>query len=822
MITDSQHTGLTIALAGNPNSGKTTLFNALTGSRQRIGNWPGVTVERKEGLFTFDAAERLLVEPFRPAAQHTTEAATAELPGSGEGEIRVVDLPGIYSLAASSEDEAVARDYLLSGDIDLVVNVVDASNIQRNLYLTLQLIEMHVPVLVVLNMADVAARRGIVVGTEHLSEHLDTPVISISAVRPADIVLVKETIIRCAGQTPPSKVRIPYPDPVEDELTALAPLCLPGAQRMSVDVRWVGLKLLEGDPWVTEQVLETSETEQDTLDARIDALNGQLNDEVDVALADARYGFIHGLTRHVSREKINRRTFTERVDGVVMNRILALPIFFGIMYGVFWLTMSVGGAFIDFFDLAFGAVFVDGFGRLLETIGAPHWLRAILADGIGTGLQTVATFIPIIFTMFAALSILEDSGYMSRAAYVMDRFMRTIGLPGKSFVPMMVGFGCTVPAILGTRTLESRRDRFMTIFMAPNMSCGARLPVYALFAAAFFPQRSGGIVFSLYVAGIGAAILTGFLLKVTLLRGEPTHFVMELPPYHAPRPRFVISQAWQRLGVFIKRAGVTITLIVTVLSLLNIGFSPGADSAGDSVDSSTAAAAADSEGGTRTVLSVVARAVTPMFRPMGIENDNWPATVALVTGVFAKEAVVGTLSSLYGQTSAGAVEEAPGIGSRIVDAFRSVPANIAAIFVSSDNSAGDSSEGDTGDSALFRRLRDRFTPEAAYAYLLFVLIYVPCAAALAAAIREMGGMLGWLLALYSTGLAWSVATLFYQFASGPTFPAVVIPLVVMGTIAAAFRILGTRVVGPRLRSLGPADRGGPRPRCNGCTACDDN
>jgi ferrous iron transport protein B len=421
--------------------------------------------------------------------------------------------------------------------------------------------------------------------------------------------------------------------------------------------------------------------------------------------------------------------------------------------------------------------------------------------------------------MFAALSVLEDSGYMSRAAYVMDRFMRTIGLPGKSFVPMMVGFGCTVPAILGTRTLESRRDRYMTIFMAPNMSCGARLPVYALFAAAFFPDRSGLVVFSLYVVGIAVAIGTGFFLKVTLLRGEPSHFIMELPPYHAPRFRFVMTQAWQRLSVFVKRAGITITLIVTVLSLLNMAAIGGPSVSATSGAAATAEAPPTNDAsGDRTVLGVVSRAITPVFGPMGITNENWAATVALVTGIFAKEAVVGTLSSLYGQQQATTPEEFT-LGPAILGALTTIPDNLAGIGRSiAGRPAADGGESDAVATTVFDRLRQQFTRQSAYAYLLFVLIYLPCAAALATAIREMGALLGWLLAAYSTLLAWSIATLYYQIASGPQLLDVILPFVVMGVVAVAFRVVGTRVIAQRLKSAPPPGHGNA---CAGCTACGD-
>ncbi|MFP4510962.1 MAG: ferrous iron transport protein B [Spirochaetaceae bacterium] len=782
----------TVAIVGNPNSGKTTIFNGLTGGRQRIGNYAGVTVELSEGRFTPKAFEQLLVAPFTTGANSggvTTK--TAEL--RDVHSIRVVDLPGIYSLSAGTADEAVARDFILSGEPDLVVDVVDAANMQRNLYLTVQLIEMGVPVVVVLNMMDAAEKLGISIDVDSLSEQLQCPVIPIVGTRSADIERLEHAIAEHAGQIPPSGVSVDYPEILEAAIADLEPQVAAVSQATGASARWVALALIDGDEWILDRVVETTEMSREAVQSHIDGIVQRLGDDIDVVLADSRYELIHELSRHVRRKHLSRETLTERLDRVILHRVLALPIFLGVMYAVFWFTMFVGGGFIDFFDIAFGTVFVDGFGAGLSAIGSPDWLTAILAGGIGSGIQTVATFIPILFAMFAALAVLEDSGYMARAAYVMDRLMRAMGLPGKSFVPMMVGFGCTVPAIMATRTLENRRDRFMTVFMSPFMSCGARLPVYALFAAALFGPRAGAIVFSLYIAGIVVAMATGFLLKYTLFRGRVSHFVMELPAYHVPRLRFIVVQARQRLWAFVRRAGVTITLIVAVLAVLNTFGEDGSVGRDDQRDS---------------VLSGLGRAASPVFAPLGLEADNWEATVGLFTGIFAKEAVVGTLNSLYGQaeTAEAGAPDFDFIGG-MTDALRSIPDAfsgwgealadpLGARIVSEDPEEVGSAFGT--DATVFARLRNSFSPQAAYAYMLFVLLYFPCAAALAAAIREMGSGLGWLLAGYTTVVAWAVATLYYQLSTGPQFAETALAVGLLLATAVVLRILGATVFRPQV------------------------
>ncbi|GAB6096237.1 Fe(2+) transporter permease subunit FeoB [Desulfatiferula olefinivorans] len=724
-----------IAVVGNPNCGKTTLFNALTGTRQRVGNWPGVTVDRKTGEY-----------------RHEGKA------------IEVVDLPGIYSLSAVSLDEVVARNYILSGEAELIVNIVDASNLERNLYLTVQLLEMQVPLLVVLNMMDVAKENRVRIDVDALSKRLGCGVVPMVASQNKGLDELRSRINIAAAQKRISSVEVAYPDTIREAVDDLSVSIREKAPAITCNRRYAAVKLLEGDAALGELAGPDLLNERDTL---LDALEEKLGEEADILIADARYTLIGRLTQDaVRREGRLGKNLSDRIDDIVLNRVMGIPIFLLAMYLMFMLTINVGGAFIDFFDIFTGTVFVDGFGHLLGLAGLPEWLIVILAGGIGGGIQTIATFIPPIGFMFLCLCFLEDSGYMARAAFVMDRFMRVIGLPGKSFVPMLVGFGCNVPAILATRTLENQRDRTLTIMMNPFMSCGARLPVYALFAAAFFPVGGQNLVFGLYLIGIAFAVLTGLILKNTLLKGEITPFVMELPPYHLPTVRGVLMRAWDRLKSFIFRAGKVIVPVVIVLSFLN---SLGTDGSFGHEDSDSSA------------LSVVGKAITPVFAPMGLTEENWPATVGIFTGIFAKEAVVGTLDALYTQmTVAEEGAEAAGEGvdfwGGIVESFATVPENLLGVLGTLTDplglSVGDMSDQDVAaeeqgvSSGTFGTMVRMFDGRiAAFAYLLFILLYFPCVAAIAAVYQETG--IRWTLfaGAWTTGLAWTASVMFYQIAT---------------------------------------------------------
>ncbi len=724
----------TVGVVGNPNCGKTTLFNAFTGSKQHVGNWPGVTVEKKTGEYTH--AGKL---------------------------IELVDLPGTYSLEAADDqvslDEKVARDYIASKQADLIINIIDASNIERNLYLTSQLIEMRVPMILVLNMMDQVKSRGIKIDCDYLAQQLGCPVIPIIASTKEGLAVLKAQINSAAMTMPIPKVTINYAPALEQAIEQLSLSLIEIARDHGCDLRWLALRALEDDTLAKQLVGHDLEALTHQLQQQVETAT---DDEIDILAADARYGFVNDLTQGAVC-KVNEvsRHVTEKIDHIILNRFLGIPIFLLVMYTMFMFTINIGCAFVDFFEQSVGALLIDGLGAVLVDYQVPQWLVVLITKGLGGGIQVVATFIPIIGFLFLFLSALEDSGYMSRAAFVMDRFMRMIGLPGKSFVPMIVGFGCNVPAIMATRTLENQRDRILTNLMNPFMSCGARLPVYALFAAAFFPVGGQNIVFGLYLLGIAVAVLTGLIMRHTLFKGETSPFIMELPAYHMPTLRGVLIRTWDRLKSFLINAGRVIVPMVLVLNFLNAWGTDGSFG---------------QENTNQSVLSEIGKSMTPLFKPMGIEKDNWPATVGVFTGVLAKEAVVGTLDALYSQlaTTEGVTNQTPfELRAALQAALQTIPTNLNAVAdnlldplglnigtVDDIAVAADEQKVKTHTFAAMQRSYDG--KAGAFAYLLFILLYAPCVAATAAIHRETNT--GWtvFVVCWTTGIAYMTATVFYQ------------------------------------------------------------
>lgn len=691
---------MTLALIGNPNCGKTTIFNALTGAKQRVGNWPGVTVERKTGTLSLK-----------------------------KGKTDLIDIPGIYSLSPSASislDQRIARNYVLSSEASLLINVIDAVNLDRHLFLTLQLREMGIPMIVVLNMMDIAEKKNLCPDPKILEKRLGCPVIPIVANRKADIKRVLELID--THQAEKSPLALSYPEEVEMEIAA---------------------HMEDGK----ERYAALSDLEEHATEEKPDILPLMAGTRTKIAreIAHAVYASCHLPTTFSKSDKIDR---------LLLNPLLGIPVFLCLMYFMFIWAIAGGGAFIDLFDILGGALFVDLPATLLSQTGLPPIVTTLLADGIGGGLQTVATFIPPIAFLFLFLSALEESGYMTRAALTMDRFMRRIGLPGKAFVPLIVGFGCTVPAVLATRTLDSERDRKLTIMMSPFMSCGARIPVYALLAAAFFPTGGQNLVFSLYLIGILIALFTGFVLKKTLLKGRHGGLVMELPTYHMPTPGAVLIATWLRLKAFIINASRIIIPITLLLAFLS---APGADKKMSD-----------------TLLAQTGRALTPIFQPMGISEDNWPATVALFTGVLAKEAVVGTLDALYTEPKHSDEEdlEIPALlTGALTDARDTTWENITGLSAAFSDPFGlqdaINAENPMETDASFGAMVEKFDGKAgAFAYLIFILLYAPCAAAIGAIYKETNFLWASFSVFWTTSLGYICGTSAYQiavFERNPTF-----------------------------------------------------
>ncbi len=671
-----------VALAGNPNAGKTTVFNAITGARQHVGNYPGVTVEKKEG-------ERTVGDAF----------------------VHVVDLPGTYSLTAYSLEEVVARNYVIDERPDVVIDVVDASNLERNLYLTTQFIELGVSVVVCLNMVDMAESMGRSIDTELLSELLGVPVVATVASKSEGVEELLTVAIQTARDGHGAARDVRYGRELEEHITELVELLEGAGGLPGVPSRWVAIKLLEDDQEVCGDVARDVPGGEELLDhvVRIRAhLEAVVGDDAELALADRRYGFINGACAEAVTSSAEEAVdWTERIDRVVTSRVLGIPIFLILMWGMFELVFRFGAPPMGWLESGFGWLGTQAAAWLPD---GP--LQSLLVDGIIGGVGGVLIFVPQIMLLFLVISLFEDSGYMSRAAFVVDKLMHHIGLHGKSFIPMLIGFGCTVPAIMATRTLESRRDRLTTMLVTPLMSCGARLPVYVLLTGAFFaPQLAGKVIFSIYVLGVLLAVLMARIFRSTILTGPLTPFVMELPPYRMPTLMGTLLHMWERAWCYIRKAGTMILAAsVVIWALLSYPTPP----AGFDLQGEPEIA--------YTVAGRLGRVIEPVIRPLGFD---WKIGISLTAGMAAKEVVVATLATTY------SIEESEETGSTAVrEAMRRDPI---------------------------------FTPLVAYVLMVFVLIYPPCLAAMAVLWRESGSW-KWLAfaVAYTTTLAWLVSFIVYQ------------------------------------------------------------
>ncbi|SIO92931.1 Fe(2+) transporter permease subunit FeoB [Vibrio spartinae] len=713
-----------ILTVGNPNSGKTTLFNGLTGARQQVGNWAGVTVEKKTGKYSYSG-----------------------------NECSLTDLPGIYALDSGNDshsiDESIASQAVLSHSADLILNVVDVTCLERSLYMTLQLRELGRPMVVVLNKMDVLKRERRSIDVKRLAKLLGCPVYPISANNKSQVLQLKENLDKTLLQgITLNELPLDYGHQFESMIESVTPLFLSKTETsQAVSPRALAIRALGGDALITDLLSDSARQQLNDLQ-----LNSLL--DIDLHVANVKYTWLHEQCQDVRREQgVLSHNFTKRMDQVVLNKWVGIPFFFLVMYLMFMFSINIGSAFIDFFDISVGALLVDGGHALLDQ-HLPVWLVTLLADGLGGGIQTVATFIPVIACLYLFLAVLESSGYMARAAFVLDKVMQKIGLPGKAFVPLILGFGCNVPSIMATRTLDQERERRLSAAMAPFMSCGARLPVYALLAAAFFPHSGQNIVFSLYLLGIAAAVFTGIVLRYTIYPGSSESMVMEIPDYELPTLQNILIKTWQKLKRFVLGAGKTIVVVVTILSFLN---SVGTDGSFGHENSDT------------SVLSKVSQRVTPLFAPIGIQQENWPATVGIITGIFAKEAVVGTLNNLYASPS----DESNDFDllASLKEALQTIPDNLISLSFSDPLGieVGDLSDTQSAaaeqdvDSSIFSNLQYYFqSHSAAFAYLIFILLYTPCVAAMGAYVREFGARYARFIAIWTFGLAYCSATFFYQ------------------------------------------------------------
>ncbi len=748
-----------IALAGNPNVGKSTLFNALTGAQQHVGNWPGKTVERKEG--------------------------TAKIAGRP---ITVVDLPGTYSLNAYSAEEIITRDFLVNEKPRLVVAVVDAANLERNLYLVMQLLELEVPLVLALNMADTARKRGLDFDLHTLSARLGgVPVVETVGNRSAGIDDLKQIIADCTASEPHAvPLQMEYGPVIEAEIALLqAQVTADPILTYQFRPRWLAIKLLEHDDDLRAR-LEGAGYHAliAAADASVARIAEQTGDDAETLITDYRYQFIARiLNGAVTRAHQGHDTFSDRVDRVIAHPVWGVPIFLLLMWIVFQFTANVSAPFVDWIDGVFGGPLSRWVVALLGVMALDGtWFESLLVDGLITGVGGVLVFVPVMMTLYLAVAVLEDTGYMARSAFVMDGVMRRIGLHGKSFLPLVVGFGCNVPAVYATRTLENESDRKLTGFLVSFMSCGARLPVYVIFGAAFFGANSGNLVFGMYLTGIGVALLTGWLLKRTAFRNEPQQpFVLEMPPYRVPDWKNVLRQVWHRTEHFLEHAA-TIILVSSMVIWLLIALPDGRGKGGFSE-----VRAEDS------VFGAVSRTAAPIFAPAGF--DSWEATGSLLTGFVAKEVVISTMNQIYieeanpqdaadppgadaaeptvlddvreivvtaGETLVIAAQETVNIIPRTLNLLPTV--SIPAMNWLGTDEDDDTTELEGALTAAFNRAAGSDTRGklAAVAFNVFVLLYVPCMATIAAMRQEFGTR--WMLyqIVYTLVIAWLAAVVVYQ------------------------------------------------------------
>ncbi len=676
--------GYRYALAGNPNCGKTTLFNAVTGSNQYVGNWPGVTVEKKEGKITHDNMDA-----------------------------SIVDLPGIYSLSPYSMEEIVTRNYIIDEKPDLIINIVDATNLERNLYLSLQLAELGIPMVIALNMIDMVEKNGDSIDVDMLSVLLGIRVVPISAAKGTGIhkllhaanheaVHGSDTAGRHMDKhnnmcAPPDI----YTGLVRKAVLRIEELIADDCKKKGLPLRWSAVKLIEGDE-PTLETLALDDTKLSCIESIVSELETK-NIDREMVIADQKYKYICAITEKCVKRahEAGHLTLSDKIDRVVTNKYLAIPLFFGLMLLIFYITFGALGANLtDLVDKLINEIFASWVRGGLVSLGASDWAVGLVCDGIIGGVGAVLSFFPQILLLFLFLSILEDSGYMSRAAFIMDRALHSIGLSGKSFVPMIMGFGCSVPAIMATRTLENEKDRRITMMLIPFMSCSAKMPVYSMFILAFFPSNRGLVVGSLYLLGMLVAILSAFILQKTVLKGGHAPFVMELPPYRLPTAKTLGLHLYDRIKDFMTKAGTVLlgaSVVIWFCQYFNFSLQ-------------------HVENSEESILGVIGSFVAPIFAPLGF--GDWKSSVSMISGLIARESIVSTMGILHGAGDSGAISDI-----------------IASVY----------------------------TPAAAYSFMTFCLLFIPCMAAVATLRREMNSRKWTAIALgFQAVTAWVITFIVYN------------------------------------------------------------
>jgi len=651
-----------VALAGNPNVGKTTLFNAITGSRQHVGNWPGVTVEKKSGMRIYKGYE-----------------------------IEIIDLPGTYSLTAYSMDEIVARDFIIEEKPDIVIQIVDASNLERNLYLTTQLMELETEMIIALNMCDLALERGDKLYLDKMEEILAAPVVRTVASKDIGINELLDKVIEEKNNEQYHGHEIGYGDEIEAMILEIEKILTEDPELADrYPLRWMSIRLLEGDANVHDKVSRSLISKE--IDNLLDSID---QEEYEADIADKRYVAINAIFPQLCTRCDVKLSKSDMIDRVLTNKYLGIPIFLALMWGAFELTFAFATPFMDMIEMAFTWLASNVAGSL-----QPEWLASLIGDGIIGGVGAVLTFVPNIFILFFLLSLLEGSGYLSRAAFIMDRLMYKIGMHGKSFIPMLMGFGCNVPAIMATRSIEDEKDRLITILVVPFVSCGARLPIYVLFAGTFFGRQAGTVVFMMYVLGIAVAVISAKFLRSTVVRGRPSPFIMEMPPYRVPTLKTSLVHMWDNGAMYIRKAGTIILFGVVVIWLL-ASFPWGIEYG--------------SEG---SYVGMIGHFFEPVMEPLGFD---WKVTVSLIFGFVAKEIVVASMGVLYG----------------VGDNQEALTQNLIA------------------DPAI--------TALSSLSLMVFSLLYMPCIATLGVIKKETGSWKWTLFALmYGIIVAWIIAFIVYQ------------------------------------------------------------